>query len=634
MNEQEKKTIDKVKNLSDGIQIPDSLLPEQIEKTLIEHEKKKRWWKSKHLYRSVAAAAVLVVGLGAFQLTQRDQPVNIITVDDHMKTAESYDDIYKAIKDYQNKKSRVSITESVVNFLEGGMKADSAMESVSDSSFNVNNSAGFSDTNTRTEGVGEADIVKTDGTYLYILQDGQRNISIVDVSNQEMKKVSEIRCEEDGEITELYVKDKKALLFMNVDKMKTTEEGDEVYLGAETQVATYDLSDIKNPKLVGTTSQSGSYHSSRIVGDYIYTFSQYWVYPDKNTVSDYIPYVEEELLDKNLIYMEDVACNQYMIITSMNLKNAGKIVDKKAVFTNNGECYVSDENIYIYETLSNTSLIRLDSAEVKTDTAQTEIRKLTYKDGKITGKATGVVEGYLKDSFCIDEYEGNLRLVTTIDAKDTMTNSVYVLNEKLEKIGEINGIAKDERVYSARFFGETGYFVTYRETDPLFSVDFSDPTSPQIIGKLKIPGFSEYLHPYGEGLLLGIGMDTDEELEITEGVKVSMFDISNPKDVKEIDTYTIEDRYSADLFWDYKAVLVDAGKNIIGFSCYGSNENYYIFNYSKDAGFELKMSEYVNGSSYMSTRGLYIGEHFYVVKGNVVESYKMGSFEKVDDMIL
>lgn len=631
MNEQEKKTIDNVKNLSDGIQIPDSLKPEQIEQMLIENQKKKRWWKSKHLYRSVAAAAVLIVSFSAFRMTHYDPPMNIITIDDNMNTAKSYDDIYKAIKDYQKAQKKMY---SSGNLLE--KFTDIAMsESADDTSSNsAAVSEVFSDTNTRTEGVGEADIVKTDGTYLYILRDGENQISIVDVSRKEMKHIANIQCEAGSLIREFYVKDQKAVLFLNVEKTETTKERDEVYIGSETQVATYDLRDAKNPKLVNAISQSGDYYSSRIVGDYIYTFSHYSVYPEQNTVDEYIPYVNNELLVKDAIYMEEVACNQYMIITSMNLKDAGKIVDKKAVFTSSGECYVSGENIYIYEALSNTSLIRLNHEERKTDTIQTEIRKLSYKDGVIKGIATGVVDGYLKDSFCIDEYKGNLRLVTTIDARDTMTNSVYVLNEKLEKIGEINGIAQDERVYSARFFGETGYFVTYRETDPLFSVDFSDPANPRIIGKLKIPGFSEYLHPYGDGLLLGIGMDVDEEVGITEGVKVSMFDISNPEDVKEVDTYTIEDRYGADLFRDYKAVLVDEEKNVIGFSCYGNYENYYIFGYCKEDGFELQMNEEVNGNSYMCTRGLYIGDRLYVVKGNAVESYQMGSFEKVDDILL
>ena len=120
------------------------------------------------------------------------------------------------------------------------------------------------------------------------------------------------------------------------------------------------------------------------------------------------------------------------------------------------------------------------------------------------------------------------------------------------------------------FMGDVGYFVTFRQVDPLFSVDLSDPANPEIIGELKIPGFSEYLHPYGDGKLLGIGMDVDEAGVITEGVKVSMFDVSDPSDVKELTNCVLEDMYGTDVGDNYKAVFVDVEKNLFGFLAYGN----------------------------------------------------------------
>ena len=128
------------------------------------------------------------------------------------------------------------------------------------------------------------------------------------------------------------------------------------------------------------------------------------------------------------------------------------------------------------------------------------------------------------------EYDNTLRLVTTVThnvGSSSQSNSVYVLDADLKTIGKIEDLAKNEQVYSARFFGDTGYFVTYEQTDPLFSVDFSDPENPKILGKLKIPGFSEYLHFYSDNLLLGIGMDTDEN-GITNGVKMCIRDRPQP----------------------------------------------------------------------------------------------------------
>ena len=215
------------------------------------------------------------------------------------------------------------------------------------------------------------------------------------------------------------------------------------------------------------------------------------------------------------------------------------------------------------------------------------------------------------------------------------TNGVYVLNEKMETVGTIEGLAQDERVYSARFFGDTGYFVTFRETDPLFSVDLSDPQNPQIVGELKIPGFSEYLHPYGENQLLGIGMAADEETGITDGVKLSMFDISDRTDVKENNVFVMENVYSTDVFYNYKAVVIDSEKNLIGFSGYTEGgETYFVFSYDAENGFVCRLQEMVNGNSYAEPRGVYIGDVLYIVKGNIIEAYDLNSYSKVGDIII
>jgi uncharacterized secreted protein with C-terminal beta-propeller domain len=183
--------------------------------------------------------------------------------------------------------------------------------------------------------------------------------------------------------------------------------------------------------------------------------------------------------------------------------------------------------------------------------------------------------------------------------------------------------------------GDVGYFVTYRETDPLFSVNLSDPENPEIIGSLKIPGFSEYLHPYGDGKLLGIGMAVDEESNTTDGVKISMFDISDPSNVKEEDTYILKNVYSTDVFYDYKSALVNADKNLIGFAGYTEGmECYYLFTYDEDNGFICNMEEEINGSSMMNARGVYIDDILYVIQGNVIESYSLKDYQKVDDIIL
>lgn len=307
------------------------------------------------------------------------------------------------------------------------------------------------------------------------------------------------------------------------------------------------------------------------------------------------------------------------MITAIDIQNPNEVTDSVGILSNQGFCYASAENIYLYETVW------------EKDGRSTEIRKFSYGEGKVTGVAETQVNGYLNDSFSIDEYKGVLRLVTTLD--ETNSNSVYVLDENLEETGKIENLAKDERIYSARFMGDIGYFVTYRETDPLFSVDLSDPANPKIIGELKIPGFSKYLHPYGEGLLLGIGMEVDENDVKDNRVKLSVFDISDPANVKEIDKIVLEDSYYSTAFDDYKSVLADVENNLIGFFSYGERNMYHIYTYDRIHGFVCQMQEVVNGN-FESVRGMYIGEQFYVIAGNQIEAYQIGTYEKIDDIVL
>ena len=174
--------------------------------------------------------------------------------------------------------------------------------------------------------------------------------------------------------------------------------------------------------------------------------------------------------------------------------------------------------------------------------------------------------------------------------------------------------------------------MTYRQTDPLFSVDLSDPSKPQIIGELKIPGFSEYLHPFGEGKLLGIGMDVDETGTVTNGVKLSMFDISDASDVKEVQKYVLEDMYSTDVAYNYKAALISEELNLIGFTAYGQRQTFYMFSYDNEKGFTMRFSRELSG--YGEARGIYSDSRFYLVAGNTVEVYTLDTFDKIDDIVL
>ena len=133
--------------------------------------------------------------------------------------------------------------------------------------------------------------------------------------------------------------------------------------------------------------------------------------------------------------------------------------------------------------------------------------------------------------------------------------------DQLVEVGSVGEMGKGERIFSVRFIGEAAYVVTFRQTDPLYVVDLSDPTNPTVAGELKIPGYSAYLHPLGNGRLLGIGQEATEEGR-TIGAKVSLFDVSDPADPKEVDTFVLEDSYT-DVEWDHHAFLYWAPEQIM-----------------------------------------------------------------------
>ena len=659
MTDHEKEILDKIKQSTEKTPVPESLAPDQIMKMLEEHNStqasghipKKHGFSRGHRMRGglIAAALVLVVGIGAHirqQNLSSDSATSStkgsfsigtssgkLASSDTLETATDYDEVYTYLQSYQDELDSSSVTGSTDSGIvmystetaDSGARTDSSSSSSDSSTASARAvDTSFSDTNVRTESVGEADIVKTDGSYLYTLKANSQEISIVDIRSDQMKVVSGISLNENFQASEFYLSDQKLFVLGNMQNTQVDSDSKTLYRGSCTRIQTYDLADINNPKSIGTVEQSGYYRTSRFKDGYLYVFSDY--YPS------YVPLVGDNLLKQSDIYLPtNHAADQYLVVSSVSASSPDKAADQKAVMSENGEVYVSENNIYIYE-YANSSILA-DNLAAKN---QTILRKLSYNKGKLSGSAQGKVKGYLNDSFSIDEYDNTLRLVTTVThnvGSSSQSNSVYVLDADLKTIGKIEDLAKNEQVYSARFLGDTGYFVTYEQTDPLFSVDFSDPENPKILGKLKIPGFSEYLHFYSDNLLLGIGMDTDEN-GITNGVKISMFDISDPSDVKEVSKYTLDQYYYSDVFSDYRAALVDPEKNLIGFPLSGSANQYVILSYDKDQGFQVQMQEEVNGNSYLGTRGVYANEKFYVINGNAIEAYRMGDYVKIDDLLL
>ena len=637
MEKREQDLLYKIEVGSENVVVPDSLKPENMKKKLEQcaweerRRKRRRQWK---FAGAAAACIVLVAGITVYQNRTRMVKSDSAVIN----SADSSDGVVaKSVEkcpvnkgNQENQKYYAKSYKEIRKYIEASEKDETAKGSTKEQQSCADATGDYSNTNVRQEGVDEADVAKTDGRYLYVLEDGGDYVSIVDTKTS-MKKISEIKAPKDETIEEFYLTEKNKKVVMICSNSSDDDYVEDVTRSSliskqteGTRVVTYDVQDKKHPKKAGEVSQNGEYELSRISDGYLYIFSNYWVAEKwkKKYPSTYIPYVDGDLMKAKDIYLpEGTKGCMYEIVSSINLKQPDKIADSKAIFSEGGDAYVSNKNIYYYE----------EEWTGNGKQEKTLLRKLSYKKGKLAVVAQKTFRGYLNDSFSIDEYDGYLRMVVTRGK----TNAVYVLDQKLKLTGKITNLAKDERVYSVRFLGDTGYFVTYKETDPLFSVDLSNPKNPKILGRLKIPGFSNYLHFYGEDKLLGIGMDVDKKGDVTDGVKLSMFDISDKKNVKEEHKYTLKDVYSTDVEWDYKAALIDVEKNIIGFPAGGENRQmYYLFSYTEEKGFQSNMKEKIYGSDALSTRGIYIKDRLYVIHGNVLKAYSLKTYKKVDDCLL
>ena len=411
-------------------------------------------------------------------------------------------------------------------------------------------------------------------------------------------------------------------------------------------VETYDISDREKPKKTGVYHQDGSYLSSRRTDGRMYLFTSYT--PEVGDSADqlqyYVPRCGEEYIDYDHIYLptpeKDFSYNGriYLVAGAVAQENPDQATDVMAVVSSANIFYVSENNIY-------------SATEIWNDReTRTEIVRIGYRDGKFTDGAAGSVAGELHNNFSMNEADDCLRIVTTVEGWDkdysnfSRSNGLYVLNEKLKTIGKIEDLAEGEQIKAARFMGDTGYFVTYRNTDPLFAADLSDPKNPRIMSELNITGFSEYLHFYGENQLLGIGWETDPDTGNVTGMKCSMFDISDPSDVRETDRFILKDVSFCDALYNYHAILAAPKKSLFGFAygnygdntdVYDSSEKYYyaLLSYHDQNGFEPQMYLNINDSElfagsmsyqdYCRVRGVYIGDMFYLVTEKGIVSYNI-----------
>ncbi len=620
-----------------------------------------------------------------------------------LKPAETYEAVYEALRQVQEasgyrggiyyKDDMLWVEEDSVDSAvpEVMVPTEPSMDSAENGmTGGVKGDVSFSGTNVQVEGIDEADIIKTDGQFFYVFDLNRNSIYIVSAKSSEMKLTATIPVS--GELggnetgREMYLQGNRLVLLVSGYRAeeKTGEYIPYFRENAVTKVFTYDISDKTAPKLVSSLEQDGRMITSRCVDGKVYVISSYgnyygWYMPLDETeessqseiYKNYIPTIGGEPIAPDCIYISDEPVSEeFLVVTSMSTENPEQYLDVKSLLADGDECYVSNSYIYVAGS-------RWQNSEIPYD--RTEVYRFAYQGGEITPAGQVTVKGTLNDQFSMDEYEGHLRVVTTVNEYEYETeesevldfdgdgkitekdkeasrrmwirenkeyNSLYIYDEKLQLTGCIENLAPDEQIKSARLMGSVGYFVTFRQTDPLFSVDLSDPSNPKVLGALKIPGFSTYLHPYGEGLLLGIGYDADENTGWRECVKLSMFDVSDPSNVKEVHKHSLADFSYTGVEGEHKAALIDAEKGIIGFPVRGYAGNgeynvYVVYGYDEENGFYPKFSEgyamsydtdmYEFKYELFTTdcRGAYIGDTFYMINPSYeIKSYDMETWEQ------
>ncbi|NCN65245.1 MAG: hypothetical protein GW779_06390 [Candidatus Altiarchaeum hamiconexum] len=731
------------------------------------------------------AISILILGVGIYMMNQSQMPFISPTTpnqtytytgdtfsvgDRFIKKFSSQEELNGYIK--YSAENRIGYLRSYAIGGEGGgmtglvPQITGFEKSASGEIYTDSSASDFSQTNIQVEGVDEADLVKNDGKYIYIVS-GKMIVIIDAYPAKDAKILSEIKFNENP--SEIFINNNKLVVFTQEYNYNSRRE---YYYGPQTKtkIAIYDISDRKNPKIEREIKSDGHYFDSRMIGDYVYVIINEPVYyqpcqiykgnsikTDMKCITEDIKFPEVtmngEINDKNFpyIYYWDIQDYSYhwTIVLSVDIQDKDAKPNKKFfVMSDAQNIYVSPENIYITQTKwmsqheilekvydevvipnlskdvqaqikeienSNKSMyikkfermlvikeyfVNLDYREMQKfqdkienkmqeiqkefekSREQTTINKIGIKHGRITPKAGGSVPGTILNQFSMDEYNKNFRIATTTQKySDNQANNIYVLDADLKIMGKIEDIAPGESIYSVRFMGKKAYMVTFKRIDPLFVIDLSNPDKPTLAGKLKIPGYSDYLHPYDENHLIGIGKEVDESIDADkvhssdavyytaiQGVKLAIFDVRDIEHPVEMYKKVIGDRGTdSDATRDHKAFLFDKEKNLLVIpiklaeisdaqkksSDWKSMEGEwtfqgaYIYNISLYNGFKLKgrvthidnpelimKSGYYFDSPYSIKRSLYIDDVLYTISNKKMKMNDLKNISYINEVEL
>ncbi|NWF87296.1 beta-propeller domain-containing protein [Candidatus Bathyarchaeota archaeon] len=493
----------------------------------------------------------------------------------------------------------------------------------------------YSTTNIQVSGVDEADIVKTDGKYLYVMS-GTNVFILKAYPSEEAEIVSKIAFN-DTNLVGIFVSGSSNRLAVLGSKYKFPEFyfrqfAGSVIVDVKTFLNVYDISNKSAPSFLTNFTITGSYFSSRMIGDYVYFVVSQPAYIILETVI--LPKIItndgiKEIPASEVFYSE--ASDNYFMYTTvvaMNIATAEEPAYKTLMLGGTSSMYVSPNNIYItfpepYE--------------------KTAVYRIRIENSTISPEAKGKVPGRELNQFSMDEYGDHFRIATTTRINwAAASNNLYILNMNLSILGKLENIAPNENLDSARFIGNRCYLSTsVIRIDPFFVIDVENATKPKILGYLKIPGFMRYLHPYDENHIIGVGRDENNS------VKISIFDVTNVSAPIEIDMYSVPGDWSdSTVLTDHKAFLFEKSRDLLAIPVsayywdkYWQWQGLYVFNITLSNGIVLRGNvTHLEDTAYywncQVKRALYIDNVLYTVSDIKVKLNRLEDLAFIKEILL
>jgi len=511
-----------------------------------------------------------------------------------------------------------------------GIAVDTAASSVAESSSKKD----YSTTNIQVENVDEADITKTDGDYIYSLSG--TDVILTDVRDPEnLKVVSRISSSSNVAPEDLILAGNYLVVISSDTSTRSS---------SATSVRIYDITSKERPALVKSFVLYEPYYTSRCIDNKLYVISSGYLQKEDNKIKTYYTedFATKDIPLDHIQYLTDVSSRKQTLISMVDLRKPHEDIHLNSYLMDISNSYVSEHNIYLFDqeyeydsyTPPISSLFGLKGAigpfdYTENHTSSSNYTTKVYKfkileDGSISFDAHSKVEGKTINQYSFDEKDNMLRLAL----QDSNGSRIVILDQNLKEIGRTANLAKGETMYSSRFMGDKAYFVTYQTVDPLFVVDLSDPRNPRALGELKIPGYSTYLHPYDENHIIGIGMETEENvvrnssgkvLRTTSsivGMKMALFDVSDVENPVQISSTVIGDRRTTSaILTNPKALLFSKEKELIAIP---------INNFAEDFSISSSSTSYDSIiNSYTSYAKPYLSEGYAVYRINTTDGFML-----------